>query len=145
MNEVIKICKIHGNLTIEKIRYNSSNRAICKACQNEQVKQHKIRNKEQLNEKALTLRELASKNLLKKTCLAHGELNGSDIYVNNKAVKNCKICIESRRKELYLKNKSLKPPSDKAIRVELKKLGACVDHGENMRNKSGLCRKCSAI
>lgn len=142
---IVKVCIHHGDLTIDQVRYNSLNRAICKVCNNEHVKQHKIRNKKQLNEKALRLRELASKNLLKKTCQVHGELNSSDIYVNNKAVKNCKICIETRRKESYLKGKSLRPPSDKAIKGQLKKQGACIKHGENMRNASGLCRKCSAI
>jgi len=139
------ICKKHGELNKDQFRRNTKNRLICKQCQNEHAKQNKIKHKDKLNTKALMLRDLASKNLLKKVCRVHGELLSSDIYVNNKAVKNCKLCIQFKRKEFYIKNKSLSEPSQKSVRSELKKKGACSKHGENMRNKSGLCRKCSAL
>lgn len=144
MNDIVKICKKHGELTKEMVSINRKNVLICKKCRNNQTTEWRIKNKENLKLKCLNLRKLAKENKVLKICKIHGKLDGKDILIDIRAKRICGLCRRKKSLERYRKEKKSKPKSSYQILREEKNKGNCLKHGINTRTKKGnkACRFC---
>jgi hypothetical protein len=79
MNDIVKVCKVHGDLTESEVRIRNPNNISCKACARERVRAHRKENKELLNFKS---REFRKKNI-DHIRLRDREWKAKD-YINNK-------------------------------------------------------------
>jgi hypothetical protein len=141
-----KICKKHGKLSQENIFKDRRGCLVCKICRKSYSDEWRAKNKEKTLEKCIRLRNLAKENKLEKICNIHGIV--TDILINNRACMLCGICEREKSLLRYHKEKSIKPKTEYAIRIEEKKKGNCIIHGENTRRKSGnnpckICQKTS--
>jgi hypothetical protein len=93
MSTIIKICKIHGNLTLENV-YKRPNYLQCKECLKKYKKEYK---------KKVTL--ILPKGIV-KICKIHGQLTRKEVQINRSYFK-CAMCCNFTSKEYYRKNKEM--------------------------------------
>lgn len=127
MSDIVKICKIHGELTKEKARIRSPNNISCNACARLAVKKHRKLNKEKLLLKEQEYRNKNRDRLRKRD----REYKAKD-YAKNKE----KYIVRAKR---FYKNNI-----DKRRNYRLKKLyGITLDqYNQMLINQNFFCKMC---
>ncbi len=143
MNEIVKVCKKHGELISQQTKINNKGIIQCKKCLIEYSNKWKEEKKYYLKEKSLELKELKKQNKLVKECKKHGLLNNKDINIDVRTIMTCSICIRERANSAYGIKKLTRPESNYKKRIKDKKEGRCIKHGENCRNSNGRCKYCN--
>lgn len=94
MTDIVKICKIHGELSAEKsLKKINKNRTyyLCKECHNDHKR---ITSKSpEKYKKAEELKQLLHLGQITKICNKHGELPADRIRINSRAEIICRICV----------------------------------------------------
>jgi len=112
-DDIIKICKKHGGLTVENtylINSKSGNTArACSICRKGYKKDWQKRNPEKYKKwgserKYSALKELENGNV-KKNCKKHGDIPLDRIRIDTRGTLICKICDNENKKNSVNKNK----------------------------------------
>lgn len=111
MQSIIKICKKHGELTIENVRFQQNTKR-CRLCLNESHKRYRIKNKDKCNQRVYKWHQLNRKMIQakyghrRKERLYNGYITG--ILTYGTTLKRNEIpltVIEAKRNVMLLKRK----------------------------------------